>query len=155
MNHEFDGLLMELVRVGGLLQPADQRLSMSQMFALHDLDLADVLSQRDLAERLHLEKSTVSRLVAELERRDLVVRERDPDNRRFYRIRITPAGRTEHRTMAHQMHERYVAWLGGMSSSEQSALRTGLTGLIRSIHEQLHEGSTEALHERIGHDHPR
>lgn len=143
MDREFDRLLMELVRVGGLLQAPEQRLSTSQLFALHELDLADVLSQRDLAERLHLEKSTVSRMVAELERRDLVVRERDPDNRRFYRIRITAAGRTEHRTMAHAMHDRYVAWLGGMSRTEQSALRTGLTGLIRSIHQQN------------GHDHSR
>jgi DNA-binding MarR family transcriptional regulator len=130
-----DELLMELVRVSGLLHMPDNRLPMSQAFALHELDLADVLSQRDLAERLNLEKSTVSRLVAELERKDFVVRERDPDNRRFYRVRISPSGRSEHRRFAHEMHERYVTYLRGMSTSEQTALRTGLAGLVRSMHQ--------------------
>jgi DNA-binding MarR family transcriptional regulator len=139
---QLDGLLMELVRVGGLLQTPDHRLSMSQAFALHELDLADVLSQRDLAERLNLEKSTVSRLVAELERKELVVRERDPENRRFYRVRITPSGRSEHRRFAHEMHERYLAYLHGMSRSEQTALRTGLAGLVRSMHELADHGHT-------------
>jgi DNA-binding MarR family transcriptional regulator len=49
-------------------------------------------SQQDLAARLHLEKSTVSRMAAGLEQRGLVVRERDPGNRRLYRLRLTERG---------------------------------------------------------------
>src|SRR6266498_1300611 len=54
-------LLMDLVRATGLLQP-DQTVpgqpeSMSQAFALHELDIDTPLSQRDPAERLGLEKS--------------------------------------------------------------------------------------------------
>jgi DNA-binding MarR family transcriptional regulator len=64
-------LLMDVVRAAGLLQPdqtvAGQPVSLSQAFALHELDTDTPLSQRDLAERLRLEKSSVSRLAAEME----------------------------------------------------------------------------------------
>src|SRR5438874_6645369 len=97
-------LVMDLVRATGLLQPEravpGHPLSMSQAFALHELDADTPLSQRELAERLHLEKSSVSRLAAELERKGLLVRERDPANRRLYRLRLTERGRTHHRQMA-------------------------------------------------------
>src|SRR5947209_20548232 len=78
-------LLMDFVRASGLLQP-DQlvpghQLSLSQAFALHELDTGTPLSQRELGERLRLEKSSVSRMAAELERQGLLVRERDPANR--------------------------------------------------------------------------
>jgi DNA-binding MarR family transcriptional regulator len=39
--------------------------------------------------RLRLEKSSVSRLVADLEQRALLHRERDEANRRLYRLRLT------------------------------------------------------------------
>ncbi len=75
-------LLMDVVRAAGLLQPdqtaAGHPVSLSQAFALHELDTGTPLSQRDLAERLRLEKSSVSRLAAEMERKGLLVRERDP-----------------------------------------------------------------------------
>src|SRR5690349_13544413 len=80
-SRQLHELVMDLIRATGLLLP-DQSvpghpLSMSQAFALHELDTDPPLSQRDLAERLRLEKSTVSRLAAELERKGLLVRERD------------------------------------------------------------------------------
>ena len=61
-------LVMDLVRATGLLQPErtvpGHPLSMSQAFALHELDTDTPLSQRELTERLGLEKSSVSRLAA-------------------------------------------------------------------------------------------
>src|SRR5690242_10693859 len=86
-------LFLDLIRAAGLVEPdrsvPGHPLSMSQAFALHELDTDPPLSQRDLAERLRLEKSTVSRLAADLERDGLLARERDPDNRRLYRLRLT------------------------------------------------------------------
>jgi len=87
-------LLRGLVRAGGLLEPHDPsgvRLSLSEVFALGELADAGTLSQQELADRLGLEKSTVSRLAANLERREWLTRERDPANRRFYRLRLTGA----------------------------------------------------------------
>ena len=94
-DDELRRLLRWLVRVGGLLEPHDHdgvRASASEVFALAELAEAGPLSQQQLGERLGLEKSTVSRLAAGLERRGWLERVRDPANRRFYRLALTPAG---------------------------------------------------------------
>jgi DNA-binding MarR family transcriptional regulator len=131
-------LVMEFVLAAGFLQLdraiPGQPVSVSQAFALHELDTGVPLSQRDLAERLRLDKSTVSRLAAELERKGLLVRERDPDNRRLYRLRLTDAGRAVHRRMAGAIHEQYVQWVRGISHAEQHALVAGLAALVREVH---------------------
>lgn len=130
-------LLMDLVRATGLLQPDQtvpgQPVSMSQAFALHELDVDTPLSQRDLAERLRLEKSTVSRMAAEMERKGLLIRERDPGNRRLYRLRLTADGRALHLRMATTFHEQYERWVSAMTRTERDALLTGLPALIRAI----------------------
>lgn len=132
-------LVMDLVRATGLLQP-DQTvpghaLSMSQAFALHELDSDTPLSQQELTDRLGLEKSSVSRLAAELERRKLLVRERDPDNRRVYRLRLTDKGRTLHRHMAVAFHAQFDGWVSAMTRTERDALLLGLPALVRAIRE--------------------
>jgi DNA-binding MarR family transcriptional regulator len=128
-------LLMDFVLAAGLLQPdltaPGQPVSMSQVFALHELDTGEPLSQRDLADRLHLEKSSVSRMAAELERKGLLVRERDPGNRRLYRLRLTDAGRAMHARMAVAFHEHYLRWAAALTRNERDALLVGLPGLVR------------------------
>jgi DNA-binding MarR family transcriptional regulator len=128
---------MDLVRVAGLLHPdptvPGQALPLSQAFALHELDTDVALSQRDLAERLRLEKSTVSRLVAELESQGLLTRERDPDNRRIYRLRITDEGRRAHARVRSAFHDQYDRMTAALTGRERAALLYGLPALIRII----------------------
>ena len=130
-------LMMELVRVIGLVQldraAAGRSISLSQAFALHELDTDVPLSQRDLVERLNLDKSSVSRMAAEMERNGLLVRERHPDNRRVYRLRLTDRGREAHRSIATAFHQRYVGWTSAMSPAEIDALLTGLAALVRAV----------------------
>jgi DNA-binding MarR family transcriptional regulator len=132
---QLHALLMDLVRVAGLLlldQTAPgQPISASQTFALHELDTGTPLSQRDLAQRLRLDKSTVSRMAADLERRGLVVRERDPANRRLYRLCLTDAGRAMHRHMAEAFNAQYLRWVAMMTPAERDALLHGLPALVR------------------------
>jgi DNA-binding MarR family transcriptional regulator len=135
--HRLHELFMDLILAAGLLQ-ADQvvpglPVSMSQAFALHTLDTPAPLSQRDLAERLRLEKSTVSRMAADLERKGLLVRERDPDNRRLYRLRLTDEGRAVHARMAGAFHAQYVRWTEALTRAEREALLTGLPALVHAI----------------------
>ncbi len=132
-------LFMHLVRVAGLLQP-DQELpglpvSLSQAYAIHELDHGEGLSQRDLAARLHLEKSTVSRMIADLERKGLVARDRDPANRRVYRLRLTDEGRAFHTRVSRSYGDKYRVWTAAMSPQERAALLLGLPALIRVVSE--------------------
>ena len=130
-------LLMDLIRAAGLLQSDESHaVSLSQAFALHELDADVPLSQRDLAERLHLEKSSVSRLAAEMERKGFLVRERDPDDQRQYRLRLTDHGRAHHAAMRRDFHQRYEAWVAGMTAAERAALLKGLPALIRVMRDR-------------------
>jgi DNA-binding MarR family transcriptional regulator len=130
-------LLLELVRSIGMLlaDPEAGQTSTSELFALHELDSDHGLAQHELAARLRLDKSTVSRLVAGLEARGLLLRHRDPDNRRIVRLALTPAGHRLHRALARALHERQDQVLAAMSDSEQAALATGLTALLRALHQ--------------------
>ena len=124
-------LFMELVRLVAAwhLEP---NVSTSQAFAVHALDTEPPLSQQELAERLKLEKSSVSRLVADLERRELVVRQRDQYNGRIIRLRLTEAGRALHAGMANSFHGHYERWASAMTAKEQAALVTGLSAFLRA-----------------------
>lgn len=132
------GLFMEFARAMPAV-PGTMPLSMSQVFALHELDQGTPLSQQDLAERLRLEKSSVSRMAAELERQGLLVRERDPGNRRLYRLRLTERGVALHRSMATMFHEQYVRWVAAMTAREREALVTGLSALVRVIRAESYD----------------
>ncbi|MCW3098786.1 MAG: MarR family transcriptional regulator [Chthonomonadaceae bacterium] len=53
----------------------------------------DGLTMSELGKRCGLESSTMTPLVDELERRKLIGRARDPEDRRVIRLHLTPAGR--------------------------------------------------------------
>jgi DNA-binding MarR family transcriptional regulator len=143
-------LLMELVRMAGLLQLDSalpgHAISLSQAFTLHEVDRPSPPSQQDLAERLRLEKSTVSRLVSDLERRALVVRERDPDNRRLYRLSLTDEGRAQQARMVATFDAQYRHWMSMMTEVEAEALVVGLDALVRVMRQRPVEHG--------GHRHP-
>lgn len=137
-DDDLHGMLLDLVRSITSLHVVDTEdgaIPLSELLALHEVDSGDGVTQQHLADRLHLDKSTVSRLVAGLEHRGLLVRERDPGNRRFVRLTLTPAGRRAHRDLAGAVHHRQREVIGAMSAAERTALRTGLTGLLRALHD--------------------
>ena len=50
------------------------------------------LSQAEIGERLGVDRNTMVLLLDDLEGRGLVARRRDPEDRRAYRVSLTPAG---------------------------------------------------------------
>jgi DNA-binding MarR family transcriptional regulator len=130
--------LQQLIRAAGLLHPDQpllgEHVSPSEGFALMELAGGTPLTQRDLTQRLNLEKSTVSRLVAGLERRGLVSRRRDPGNRRFTKVAITDHGLAVVNHLAEAMLERHARLFAIMTPAEREALATGLHALVRALH---------------------
>lgn len=138
-----------LVRVGRVLEPGSHegvRVSFSELCALGELSDADALSQQDLAARLGLEKSTVSRLAAGMKRKGWLRRERDPANRRYHRLTLTPAGRATAEQIGHTFSDTHAALYDALTPAERTALTLGLTGLIRALHdhEKKHHRHTPA-----------
>src|SRR5262245_35303264 len=89
--------LMALVREFSLHRSSPrlggEAVSMSEHQALMALSTGEELSQTALAVRLRLEKSTVSRLAAQMEARGWLERHRDTADARLVRLRLTSRGR--------------------------------------------------------------
>ncbi|MBF8187175.1 MarR family transcriptional regulator [Nonomuraea sp. K274] len=126
-----------LVRLGRVLEPGAHeglRVSFSELCALGELDEAGTLSQQDLAARLGLEKSTVSRLAAGLENKGWIGRDRDPANRRYHRLTLTPAGRAATEQIGRTFSDTHATLFDALTPAERAGLDLGLTGLIRALH---------------------
>ena len=86
-----------MIRAFGLHKPDEtpcgRPVSVAEAHALMKPSRAQTLVQKELASRLRLEKSTVSRLVGMLKDRGWVERSRSPQDGRAVELRLTGAGR--------------------------------------------------------------
>src|SRR5258708_7738919 len=136
-SKQLQELLSEFLQALGLHRP-DQvptgfSLSLSEMFALLALSAEAPMSQQVLAEQLHLEKSTVSRLVTHLEQRGWVKRVRDLHDTRMFRLQLSDAGHKQAAHLAKSLAERHQRLLAELKPDEQEALAYGLSALVRAL----------------------
>jgi len=72
-------------------------------------------TQAQIADALGYDRSLIVRLLDELEERGLVIRKRDPDDRRRHVVKLTPAGHSmliELRAIVQRLEDEYLAPLG-------------------------------------------
>ena len=108
-------------------------VSPSEARALIELVSARGIAQGELAGLLGLEKSTVSRLAAGLERKGWVRRGRDEENQRYVRLYLTPEGRIVAGRVWGAWQSRQARILGALSAEERAGLSAGLRGLVRGL----------------------
>jgi DNA-binding MarR family transcriptional regulator len=108
-------------------------VSGSEARALIELVSARGIAQGELAGLLGLEKSTVSRLAAGLERKGWIRRGRDEDNQRYVRLYLTPEGRAVATRVWDAWHSRQERILAALSDEERAGLSAGLRGLVRGL----------------------
>ncbi|WP_370937991.1 MarR family winged helix-turn-helix transcriptional regulator [Amycolatopsis sp. cg13] len=80
------------------------------------------LAQHALADRLGLNRSHLVGYLDELERRDLVGRERDPDDRRRQRVTLTEAGKALAGELKEEASRSQDVLLAELSSKERETL---------------------------------
>jgi DNA-binding MarR family transcriptional regulator len=108
-------------------------MSESEARALIELVSARGIAQGELAGLLGLEKSTVSRLAAGLERKGWIRRGRDEGNQRYVRLYLTPAGGAVAARVWDAWHSRQARILAALSPEERAGLSAGLRGLVRGL----------------------
>ena len=116
--------------------PADGSLpavSASEARALIELVAARGIAQGELGQLLGLEKSTVSRLAAGLERKGWLRRGRDEGNQRYVRLYLTPEGRAIAEQVWRAWQSRQARIVAGLSDEERDGLAAGLRGLVRGL----------------------
>ncbi|MER7010640.1 MarR family transcriptional regulator [Saccharopolyspora sp. NPDC000359] len=107
---------------------ADSDLTASQAIALREL--AEPLSMRELANRMHCATSNVTFLIDRLEKRGLVSRRPHPTDRRAKEIALTEEGEQQRE----QIIERFSADnpLSGLTADQQKTLHQLLQRAVAS-----------------------
>jgi DNA-binding MarR family transcriptional regulator len=108
-------------------------LSISQFRVLTSLRYDTAHRLTTLSERLLLSKSTITRVVDELEQRSWLRRVPDPDDRRAQRVGLTPEG-AKQVTLVSDAHERYLEQrLELLRSNERQQLNSLLEKLSAGL----------------------
>jgi DNA-binding MarR family transcriptional regulator len=108
-------------------------LSVAEGVLLVELLITGEVTQQQVAARLRLDKSRVSRLCSALERKRLLARQRDQRNRRNLRLRLTPSGAAAATRLRQTWRERHERMLAAMTPNERRALLLGLGALAREL----------------------
>jgi DNA-binding MarR family transcriptional regulator len=124
-SQRFNELLMERFAARGF---ADVRPSFGSI--LVPLFEQDGLRLGELAARGRLSKQAVTGLVKLCEDAGLVVRERDPDDGRAFRIRLSVRGRELRRVAGGELRSLDAELVASLGKTNHAALRRALKGVI-------------------------
>lgn len=114
---------------------AEADLTMSQFAVLEALLHLGSMSQGDICGKLLLSGSNITTVIDNLEKRDLVRRERRRDDRRVVDVSLTAKGRQLIETLFPAHARRITNLLSALSSKEQDQLAALCRTLGLSIHE--------------------
>ena len=107
--------------------------SMPTWFILTNLKGDEWRTQHELARALHIEGPTLTRHLDGLEEEGLVVRRRDPHDRRAVSVELTEAGRAKHADMLRAVQAFNRRLLSGLSDSEIDELQALLARLEQNV----------------------
>jgi DNA-binding MarR family transcriptional regulator/predicted GNAT family acetyltransferase len=102
--------------------PADAEYSLPEARVLFELAHQDPLPVTDLRKRLELDAGYASRLLARLESRGLISRERSDEDARRQLVRPTPAGRDAYALLNRRSTEQIGGLLGRFADEDQERL---------------------------------
>lgn len=137
---ELQSGIVSFVREFGLHQPdmtpCGVSISVSQAHAISELGDTDGLTQSELGSKLRLSKSTVSRLVGQLQERGWVHRDKgQPDDGRVVQLRLTEAGTRIHHRLAKARTTRMAQLLERVPETERQAVLHALKLLAEAAHD--------------------
>lgn len=108
-------------------------LTRAQWRVLIQLSAREGASQRELAEILEIDTVTLGRHIDRLERDEWLERRPDPDDRRVWRLHLTPAARPTLDEMEALAIEVQEAALAGLSDAERTVLNAALARIKANV----------------------
>jgi DNA-binding MarR family transcriptional regulator len=135
-------LFFKLTRVVNLTaRPFVETLSRTHHLSLNEWRTMVVLAShpgvaaRDVAEATGLDKMSVSRAIASLERQGRLQREPDPADARSSRLTLSAAGQALYRTIGTLAAQREAQLFAGISAAERAAMGATIDRLIAALGE--------------------
>ena len=110
-----------------------------QMCGVLNFLAASPTSQHDLGEQLGIDRTTVVELIDQLEKIEVVVRHRNPSDRRSYTLVLTPKGRTFQKRASRAFDAAADEFFGPLRPAEKKAIAAMLRRMITSADRQLKE----------------
>ena len=141
MGIELQERMIALIRAFGLHKPEQtpcgKPISVAEAHALLELSRESEipLTQKDLALRLRLEKSTVSRLVSLLEGRGWLQRSRSQEDGRAMELWLTEGGRKAAADVAEARREKFARVLEAIPEGERESVMEALGVLEEAMRE--------------------
>lgn len=136
---ELQERMVALIRAFGLHKPDEtpcgKPVSVAEAHALMELSRAGTLVQKELASRLTLEKSTVSRLVGMLEGRGWVERFRSRRDGRAMELKLTEAGMKTAGEIAEARRAKFARVLAAIPEEERESVLESMRILEEAMHE--------------------
>jgi DNA-binding MarR family transcriptional regulator len=137
-THDVDAYTGYLIRraqqahVAAWQQEVSAEVTSVQFGVLNVLSGTPGASQQELCARLDLDRSTIADIVARLERRGLIERIRDADDRRRNMVHLTRAGAAELDALLPRVARVDEVLTGELDPAEQVALRRLLGKVLES-----------------------
>ena len=129
--------LIALIRAFGLHRPdqtpCGKPVAVAEAHALMELAQMAPLSQNDLATRLQLEKSTVSRLVGILESRGWIARARSAQDGRARELRLTDTGEQMAADLAEARRAKFARVFDAIPEAERATVLGSLQILVEAM----------------------
>lgn len=98
-----------------------------EAFAIRQLAHVGTMTPSQLADAMHATSGRVSTLLSSMEKKGLVTREADPDDRRVVRVSLTDAGRERGRADMKEMRDA-VCWIFAQMGERRTREFLDLTG---------------------------
>ncbi len=131
--------VVAFVRAFGLHRPEQTpcgaQIPVSQAHAISVLATAGALSQKELGGHLELTKSTVSRLVGQLEHRGLIVQRVDDGDARRRLVELTATGHDTAAEIAELRRARLARLLQRIPEDDRTGVLDALDTLIEAAHD--------------------
>ena len=142
---ELQERMVALIRAFGLHKPDEtpcgKQISVAEAHALMELAREDgPLVQKELAARIRLEKSTVSRLVGLLEGRGWVERRRSPTDGRAFEVSLTTAGGKAAAEIAGARRAKFARVLEAIPEGERASVLDAMRTLEKAMDEGRERG---------------
>ncbi|TVY07833.1 MarR family winged helix-turn-helix transcriptional regulator [Paenibacillus cremeus] len=122
-------------------QPHD--ITTEQWTVLHRLAEQDGISQKELAKRAEKDQTNITRILDHLERKGLVERRTNAEDRRSFLTYITEAGRTLDSTLVPIENQVIRSVLHGLTEEQIQTLRELLLHLTRNANQGILEWEEE------------
>ena len=130
-------------------------LSGGQLSALKLLEAVGDLSLSEVGERIRAQNSTVTTIVDRLEADGLALRERSVEDRRVWKIRLTPKGAALAKKVPISSMEVLYTALGALSAREQADFLRVLKKVARGVADAVRGTKPAESSTNGGNDHGR